>query len=170
MNTTHTTAAAIKDAQSAVEWAKKRVSTIRKNGKKIQATLDLLNQRLHAVDATNATIYAWVDCNGYDGIAQIQARITATTDSMVEGIVPQILKAMLDIECEPVESKDIVNADQTSRTYRFKRAAAAHFVEIDLSVVVTIKETETGTCRRVQTGTRIVEVAEYKIECEGATT
>ena len=167
MKTTTTTAGIVQSGVDYIEYAKKRMAALRKNAKAITATLDLLNRRCALVDESRATMYAWPEVDAYAGIVKLQVQISATTDSMIEGIVPQILKAMLDIECDPTTSRDEVNAINTSRIYRFTRAASDHFLAISVTVTITIQESDTGTCRKVQTGTKMVEIAEYKIECDG---
>ena len=167
MKTSTTIATILKESADYVDYAKKRTAAIRKNSKAAIATLDMLNRRCALVDETRATMNAWPEIGAYSGTMKMQVQITATTDSMIEGIVPQILKAMLDIECEPTTSKDEVNATKTSRTYRFTRAPSDHFLAISVTVEIIIKESDTGTCRKVQTGTKMVEIAEYKIECDG---
>lgn len=169
MKTSTTTAQILEDAAEYVTYAKKRTAVIRKNSKAATATLDMLNRRCALVDETRATMNTWPEVDIYGGTMAMQVQINATTDSMVEGIVPQILKAMLDIECEPTASKDEVDALKTSRIYRFTRAASEHFLAISIKVEITIKESDTGTCRKVQTGTKMVEIAEYKIECDEVT-
>ena len=168
MKTSTTTAQILEDAAEYVAYAKKRSATIRKNSKAVTATLDMLNRRCALVDETRATMNTWPEIDAYFGPMKMQVQITATTDSMIEGIVPQILKAMLDIECDPTTSKDEVDAYRTSRIYRFTRAPSDHFLAISVTVEIIIKESDTGTCRKIQTGTKMVEVAEYKIECDGA--
>jgi hypothetical protein len=167
MKTTTTTATILRDAADYMDYAKKRTAAIRKNSKAATATLDMLNRRCALVDEDRATMYAWPEIDAYFGTMKMQVMINATTDSMIEGIVPQILKAMLDIECEPVSSRDEVNAIKTSRIYRFTRAPSDHFLAISVTVEITIQESDAGTCRKIQTGTKMVEVAEYKIECDG---
>jgi hypothetical protein len=167
MKTTHTSVDTIKEAQDYVDYSKKRMATVRKNAKKLDATLDLLNRRCALVDEFRATLYTWTTTNIYDQTIGIEAQITATTDSMIEGIVPQILKAMLDMECEPTGSEDQTTSVSAQRTYQFKRAASEHFLSVNVNVIVRIEESDTGTCRKVQIGTKMVEIGEYKIECTG---
>lgn len=167
MKTLFNSAAAIRDAQDYIEYSKKRAAVVHKNKKAINATADLLNRRLAGIGDGSASLFVWPDIDAYGGTVKIQVSITVTTDSMLEGVVPQILKAMLDMECEATASKDIATAEDARRQYTFKRAATDHFLAFTISVDVNIKETDTGTCKKIQTGTKMVEVAEYKLECTG---
>lgn len=175
MKTEFTSQSAVDDAIWYVDFAKRRLATVRKNSKLLRDTIDLLNRRCALVDSEAATMYVWTDVNpmttgpyGNPGSVTVCMNINAHTDSMIEGVVPQILKAMLDIECDPETTTDLADATKAQRIYQFKRPASDHFLAVQIKVEVNIRETDTGTCRKVQTGTKIVEVAEYALECTGA--
>ena len=167
MKTSFSSASAVHDAQDYIDYSKKRMAAVRKNRKAIDATADLLNRRLAGVADDCASLFTWPDIDAYAGTVKIDVAITVTTDSMLEGVVPQILKAMLDMECEAIASKDTVSSIEARRHYQFKREASEHFLAISIGVDVNIRETDTGTCKKIQTGTKMIEVAEYKLECIG---
>ena len=169
MKTSLDSAYAIRDAQSYVDYGKKRTAIVRKNKKAIDATTDLLNRRMTGIgtDDIDSGFHVWPDVNTHKGTVGLTVSISVTTDSILEGVVPQILKAMLDMECEAIASTDTVNAADARRHYQFKREASEHFLAISIGVDVNIRETDTGTCKKIQTGTKMVEVAEYKLECIG---
>lgn len=175
MKTEFTSKSAVDDAVSYVDFAKRRLATVRKNSKLLKDTIDLLNRRCALVDPEAATMYVWTDVNpmttgpyGNSGSVIVCMNVSAHTDSMIEGVVPQILKAMLDIECDPETTTDVVDTTKAQRVYLFKRPASDHFLEVRIKIEVNINETDTGTCRKIQTGTKIVEIAEYALECTGA--
>lgn len=165
MKTTITVEDIKREAQDYIDYSKKRMIAIRKNTKKLTATLDLLNRRIALIDEERASIAVWHDCDAYKGTVGIQAEIRVKSDSLIEGIVPQCLKAMMDIECDPVGSKDSTTSVSANRTYSFERPESEHFVKIVIRVVVDIEESPFGTCKKVQIGTEILEVPKYKIEC-----
>jgi len=158
-----------RDAQDYVDYSKKRIAAVRKNAKKLTATLDLLNRRIALIDEERASIAVWHDCDIYAGTVGIQAEIRVKADSLIEGIVPQCLKAMLDMECDPTGSKDSTTSVSANRTYSFERAESEHFTKIGIRVVVDIEESLFGTCKKIQIGTEVLEVPKYKIECQGET-
>ncbi len=165
--TTHTSI--VKDYADYVDCSKRMLAQVKKNAAALKATIDLLNRRCALVDDNKASMNVWTNNDIWAGTIIVKAAISVATDSMIEGVVPQILKAMLDIECDSTTSKDIATESGASRIYRFHREASEHFLAINVVVTVTIQETDTGTCRKIQTGTKMVEVAEYAIECTGAT-
>jgi len=167
MKSTITSEAVINDAKWYLDWSKKRMALTKKSAKTIDATIDLFNRRMDGIGADDSGFHIWPSVNPVDGTVILTASIDITTDSLIEGIIPQILKAMLDMECDPVASTDNVSSLSASRVYKFKRLASGPFLAVDVTVTATIQETDTGTCRKVQIGTEMVEVATYKLECQG---
>jgi len=147
------------------EYAKKQVAILRKNQKAITTTIDLLDRRFAGIDVDG--VYMWPDVNVATGMVSLEAGITVVADSMTTGVVMQILKAMLDMECEPVSTADNVTVTDATREYRFTRPATDRYLKLSLKVSVAIHESATATCRKVQTGTTMVEVPQFKLECQG---
>jgi len=167
MKTTLTAKIAICDAKSYVDYSKKRLALARKNAKKTTATVDLINRRLDGIGDEDSSIAIWPELNVWNNEVKLAVSISVTTDSMLEGVVPQILKAMLDMECEATASKDTVTDIEALRHFDFSRPESEHFLAMTIGVDVNIRETDTGTCKKVQIGTKMVEVAGYKLECIG---
>lgn len=101
---------------------------------------------------------------GWSGNYRNELAITIedTATSLKDGAVPALLEAIGTYGFEAVGSHDYALEWCASRVYRFK----ATIGEVDVSVRVEANIADgSEACKKVQTGTKLEEVAVYEIQC-----
>lgn len=88
--------------------------------------------------------------------------IDDTVSSLKEGAIPAILEYILSMGFESKNTKDYVDNAYASRSYNFKSKIGG--VQVTLTIQADVKD-DSETCKRVQTGVEIKEVAKYEIVC-----
>ncbi len=113
------------------------------------------------------SIHPWVDSLNP---VTIQLNMGVTASSMKEGIVPQMLKVLMDAGFDSKKSHDYVTEWCGRRTFYFTREATDkhHQIKIEFAADVNDKDAA-ATCRKIQTGVEMQEVPVYKLECDSPT-
>jgi hypothetical protein len=83
-------------------------------------------------------------------------------DSLSTGTIPAIIEFILEMGLNAKKSRDYADSGCASRSYNFETKIGG--VEFTLTIEANIKE-NSETCKRVQTGVEIKEVAKYEIVC-----
>lgn len=169
MNTTTKTIVA--DFASTIEYSKRRAAAVRKHQAKLTKTIEFLNGIL-AKFPEDGPIHPnlWVDVNayGWSGEPPVTVVFNPTVDvtSMKTGILVELLAALTSREFEVTDSKDHASEYSAQRSFHFKRAQSDAYLPIRCEVTAVLKDAPDATCHKVQTGTKVVEVPEYKLICE----
>jgi len=160
-----TAASLIAQREEALKWQMDKVKAAKRNRTRTVKTLDLLYQSLATVE-DRITIAVWDDVNEYkdDDSVTLYVTVRAEITSMKSGLVPDLMATLLRFDYETVSTAD--DASAAKRSFRFNRPSSDNFGGIDLTFVATIKEEDTGTCHRVQVGTKTVEIPTYQLICE----
>lgn len=108
-----------------------------------------------------ATPSTWT---GWSGNARNELAVTIedTVSSLKDGAVPALLEAIGTYGFEAVGTHDYAHQFIASRVFRF--AATIGSVDVTLRVEANIAD-GSESCKRVQTGTKLEEVAVYEIQC-----
>jgi hypothetical protein len=85
-----------------------------------------------------------------------------TVDSLKEGKVPAILEAAEALGFNAIETNDYVRDYCASRTFAFE--LNLNGVKMHLRIEAAIED-GSESCRKVQTGVKLEEVAQYEIVC-----
>ena len=93
---------------------------------------------------------------------ELSVSIEDTVSSLKDGSVPALLEAIGTYGFEAVGSHDYALEHVASRVYRF--SATIGSVDVTLRVEANIAD-GSEACKKVQTGTKLEEVAVYEIVC-----
>lgn len=94
----------------------------------------------------------------------LHCKFECQTESLKVGKVPAVINAAINAGFEPTNSSDHASEAFASRTFRFHQVLNG--VDVTLAFEANIVSSEAATCRKVQTGTKIEEVATYEIVCD----
>lgn len=155
------------------EEARERARVIRFHQAKITQTLGFLNRVLARFDEDRdgLTLYTWADVNPWSTTTPVKlsTSIYATVSSMKIGIVPSLIKVLLDAGFEIEKTTDYVTEWRGSRNFIFERKDAQHVLHrVEFNAVVNDKD-EQATCRKIQVGVEIKEVPKYALDCGDTT-
>ena len=92
----------------------------------------------------------------------LHVTIDDTVSSLREGAIPAILEYVLSMGFESKNTKDYADDNFATRSYNFKSKIGG--VQVTLTIQADIKD-NSETCKRVQTGVEIKEIAKYEIVC-----
>lgn len=165
MNTLNT-ATLINDRVGTIEYYKRELACLRKNQKALTRTTKHVNAVLarhpEIVATAWTSIMCWSDTDPVTLIVSICHRVT----SMKEGIAPAFMRSVLEAGFDIGGSQDAATALSASRTFKFKRPSNETMVPVELTFVAQLENAPDATCRKVQTGTKVVEVPTYELVCE----
>lgn len=165
MNTLNT-ATLINDRVGTIEYYKRELACLRKNQKALTRTTKHVNAVLarhpEIVATAWTSIMCWSDTDPVTLIVSICHKVT----SMKEGIAPAFMRSLLEAGFDIGGSQDAATALSASRTFEFKRPSNETMVPIKLTFVAQLENAPDATCRKVQTGTKVVEVPTYELVCE----
>jgi hypothetical protein len=109
---------------------------------------------------TNTTVWTY----GQPENTELTVTFDVPVDSLKEGAIVAVLEAAMAQGFETQESKDYVNQWATQRMFRFSKVYD-NGTRCLLRITADIKD-GSETCRKVQTGTKLEEVATYAIVCD----
>ncbi|MCG3771561.1 MAG: hypothetical protein JW384_02749 [Nitrosomonadaceae bacterium] len=165
MNTLNT-ATLINDRVGTIEYYKRELACLRKNQKALTRTTKHVNAVLarhpEIVATAWTSIMCWSDTDPVTLIVSICHKVT----SMKEGIAPAFMRSVLEAGFDIGGSQDAATALSASRTFKFKRPSNETMVPVELTFVAQLENAPDATCRKVQTGTKVVEVPTYELVCE----
>lgn len=164
-----TAASLIESREYDVARIKERIKMVRSHRARTQKTIDLIYTAIGSCEE-DTMVSVWDDVSPWEKPEkQVKLYVTlrVQAESMKEGIVPKLLASLLKYEFQTVSTLDA--AADARREFRFERLDSPIFCDVQLTLLVTLLESETATCHRVQTGTKTVEVPLYELVCEGDT-
>ena len=141
------------------------INEVREDVKVARERLALLRLVRHEVSADRATAKRIVGRKAshiYAYLSGSHIRVTAsvTVDSFKEDkALLGMLDRALDL-AEATSSHDFVTEHMAERTFNFRLPHGGH-----LAIEARLRGDGNATCRRVQTGTKLVEQATYEIQC-----
>ena len=92
----------------------------------------------------------------------LHVSIDDSVTSLRDGAIPAILEFVVSMGLEATKGRDYADSACASRAYNFKTKIGG--VELTLTIEANIKE-GSESCKRVQTGTEVKEIAKYEIVC-----
>jgi hypothetical protein len=153
----------IKDRKEELRAQRERLNAIEANkgwfttGAKVCEEVAKVAKQYNAIEYMNA--YPFV---GYSAL-DLDVDFVVPCESLTEGVVPAVLEAALAAGFDATETADRVNEYTAARVYRFSQSIGP--LRVSLTVRAEVKNTEGATCRKVQIGTEIKEVAKFQLVC-----
>ncbi len=166
MNERITASGLIADRESSVKYAQDNLKVMKRSSAILKKSIDLVYQSMATVE-DRVTISIWNGVNPWEeGTRAVSLYVDVHADitSMKEGLVPDLLATLLRFEYDAKPTQD--DAARAKRHFYFERSASDHYCAISLEFHARIKEEDTGTCHRIQTGTKLVEMPQYQLVCE----
>jgi len=126
----------------------------------VRAALHFVNK---VADHANAIGFTkWQNLNVWTGSApEVSVTIEGYVSSLKQGAVVEILDNAMACGFEAIGSEDYLNSWASQRNFKFQQNVAG--VDVTIRVVANINDSE--VCRKVQTGTKLVETPVYEIVC-----
>lgn len=165
MNTLNT-ATLINDRVGTIEYYKRELACLRKNQKALTRTTKHVNAVLARHPEIVATAWTNISCWSDTDPVTLIVSICHKVTSMKEGIAPAFMRSVLEAGFDIGGSQDAATALSASRTFEFKRPSNETMVPVKLTFVAQLENAPDATCRKVQTGTKVVEVPTYELVCE----
>jgi len=165
MNTLNT-ATLINDRVGTIEYYKRELACLRKNQKALTRTTKHVNAVLARHPEIVATAWTSISCWSDTDPVTLIVSICHKVTSMKEGIAPAFMRSVLEAGFDIGGSQDAATALSASRTFEFRRPSNETMVPIKLTFVAQLVNAPDATCRKVQTGTKVVEVPTYELVCE----
>lgn len=149
-----------------IEYYKRELTTLRANQKALTKTTKFLNAVLARYADVNP--YAWTNVCLWSKAVTLQVSIIHDVTSMKEGVAPAVIRSLLEAGFDIEKSTDRATDISADRTFEFKRPANAvtGTIEVHISFTAKLVDAPEATCRKVQTGTKVVEVPTYQLVCE----
>ena len=142
--------------------ARASVNRLQDNAPAFRAALHVVN--MVANYASDLEFTRWANVNTYstsDGQHELNVNLEGYVDSLKQGAIIALIERAMDCGFEAVGSKDYLSNWASQRSFKFTQSIAG--VLIELCITANIKDSE--TCRKVQVGTKLEEVAQYEIVC-----
>lgn len=153
-------------SKSRIRDAQERHRILYNGRANLKQAIDRMNRALSRFD-TRLDIFTWTDVNEYgiDYKIELEVNIAVKVTSMKTGILPDLLKFLLEAGYEAQKTEDYANEHGAQRSFTY------HSIQnnVKTSIRITgriIENDDTATCRKIQTGTEVKEVPTYKIECD----
>ena len=149
---------------------RERVASLREDIKRIEENKGLLQlgAKMCEVVAREAQRYdalKWPTSTVYVGYGvEFDASFEVPVTSLKEGPLTAILEAALAAGFEPEETYDSTNSYEGARIYPMR--AVVGDLRVNLRIRAVVQDAEGATCRKVQIGTKLEEVAQYQLVCE----
>jgi hypothetical protein len=160
-------ARAITNKRESLAQARKDLVELQSQAKEFTAAYAVVNAVIENAQAIGFAkhFYAkpstWLGWSGkYHN--EIQVSIEDTVTSLKDGAVPALLEAIGSYGFEAIGSHDYALEYCASRVYRF--SATIGSVDVIVRVEANIAD-GSESCKKVQTGTKLEEVAVYEIQC-----
>lgn len=161
----------IEDARGHATYYQKRATLMHKHQVGIRLTLEFIAAVTKRFDESSISANTWVTCDTWDGCEDpvgIEQSYRARVDSMKEGLVPQMLKVLMEAGFEVTKTND--NANEGSRCFNLVRPKdQAGRLNAVINFYAVVSGSEHATCRKVQIGTEVKEIPVYALECPEAT-
>ena len=142
--------------------ARASVSRLQDNAPAFRAALHVANMVANRAASLDFTRWANVNTLCYSDTAELCVNIEGYVDTLKQGVIVDLIDHAMACGFEAVGSKDYLNSWATQRSFKFTQTVAG--VLIELCITANIKG-DSETCRKVQTGTKLEEVAQYEIVC-----
>lgn len=158
---------AITDKREAIAEKRKDLADLQSQAKEFAPAYAVVNAIIENAQAIGfakhfrATPSTWL---GFSGIYRNELAVTIedTATSLKDGAVPALLEAIGTFGFEAVGSHDYALEWCASRVYRF--TATIGSVDVTVRVEANIAD-GSESCKKVQTGIKLEEVAQYEIVC-----
>ena len=149
---------------------RKNLAEVRQELSDIQAHAAEIRAALHVVNMV-ADYAAEIDFTKWSGVStwmigatpELNVNLEGTVSSLKQGPIVDIIDRAMACGFEPVGTSDYLNDWASQRSFKFTHNIAG--VRIELKITANIADAS-ETCRKVQVGTELKEVAKYEIVCE----
>ena len=155
----------VRDQRAQLRDARDRITRIEANAGLLKAGFSLVEEVAKRAKLLDA--FAWPNAHvwAYDaGDAELSASFEVPCTSLKDGPLPDILSKAMLVGFEPTSTDDAVGELYAERKYRFTKRLGG--VVVNLTIRAAIQDADGATCRKVQVGTKLEEVAQYQLVCE----
>lgn len=162
----------VQEQADTLAYYQRVVKTARFNQKVLGVSVKFMDRVLARFNESSQPIEAntWTNVQPWDNTVSLRITLTARTDSLTVGLVPQVLRVLMEAGFEiGGDQSDYVTSDTAQRSFVFIRKADADKTEIRVKLEAVIIESEQATCRKIQVGVKVEEVPVYKLECSSPT-
>lgn len=147
---------------------RENLANARKELHDFSAASDKIRPALHAVNlvadfANEREFTKWQNIHVWslDYEPEMHVSLEGYVSSLKQGVIVDILERAMSAGFEAVGSEDYLNDWASQRTFKFTQSIAG--IKVVIKVVANINES--ASCRKVQVGTKLAEVAQYEIVC-----
>ncbi|CAB5220044.1 hypothetical protein UFOVP232_33 [uncultured Caudovirales phage] len=143
--------------------ARAEIVKLQDNAPRFRGAMHVVN--LVADHAQELGFTRWSSAYPYvnsDGSLEISVSIEGYADSLKTGVVADICERAMACHFEATESEDYLSEWASQRTFKFTQNIAG--VAIRFKVVANVNSAS-ESCRKVQVGSEIKEVAKYELVC-----
>ena len=142
--------------------ARKEVTTLVDKSAQFRAAIHVVNMVADYANEIEFTKWASISTyNGYEA-CELNVSLEGTVSSLKQGAIVAMIDRAMACGFEPTGSKDYLSDWASQRTFKFTQSIAG--VQIEMNITANISEAS-ESCRKVQVGTELKEVAKYEIVC-----
>lgn len=157
----------IKGSAETAAYFARQAAVLRKHQKSLTITTKFVDAVLGRHPELTAN--AWADINQWgDTPVALRLSVAHSVTSMKEGIAPDFMRSLLEAGFDIDKTSDTANAVCSHRTFEFTRSARPDIQMLPIALCFTARliDAPDATCRKVQTGTRVVELPTYQLVCD----
>lgn len=151
----------IADRRADLAAARASVNRLQDNAPAFRAALHVANMVANHAAKLEFTRWSNVNTFCYSDTCELHVNLEGYVDSLKQGTIVDIIEHAMACGFDAVGSKDYLSSWASQRSFKFTQTIAG--VLIELCITANIKDSE--TCRKVQVGTKLEEVAQYEIVC-----
>jgi len=136
------------------------------------ATMKFMDAVLKRFDETKDGLnaYVWIDVSAYDAsedhAVTVHITLNAKISSMKEGLVPRVIKVLMDAGFDTKKTEDYVTDWTGMRIFSLERPVNEKHFRVVIEFQATVVKAADATCRKIQVGVELKEVPKYALECD----
>jgi len=142
--------------------AKRDVARLQKLAPVMRAAIHVANMVADYASEIEFTRWSNIAAFTYND-PEIDIALEGYVDSLKTGKIVDLIERAMACGFEAISTKDYASDWSSQRVFRFSQNVAG--VTVNLKFVANISEAATS-CRKVQVGTKLEEVAQYEIVCD----
>jgi hypothetical protein len=142
--------------------ARKEVTTLVDKSAQFRAAIHVVNMVADYANEIGFTKWSGISTFNAFEACELNVSLEGTVSSLKQGVIVDMIDRALACGFEAVGSKDYLSDWASQRTFKFTHSIAG--VQIDMNITANISEAS-ESCRKVQVGTELKEVAKYEIVC-----
>jgi len=142
--------------------ARAEINTLVDKSAEYRAAIHVVNMVADYANEIGFTNWSGISAyNGYD-TCELNVSLEGTVASLKQGAIVDMIDRAMACGFEAVGTKDYLSAWASQRTFKFTQTIAGILIELKITANIS---GASETCRKVQVGTKLEEVAQYEIVC-----